>query len=77
MADPTHRLVHNVDGPYYVDDTCIYCNFCVELYPHLFKKIGDREWAAVYHQPETKQEFKDADGSINCCPTESIGKMQK
>jgi ferredoxin len=77
MADESRRLVHNINGPYYVDDTCIYCDFCVELYPHLFKMIGHWEWAAVYHQPETEQEFQDADDAIECCPTESIGKIQK
>ncbi len=77
MADASHRLPHNVDGPYYVDDTCIYCNLCVELYPYIFKMIGDAEWAAVYRQPVTEQEFTNADDAIECCPTESIGMIQK
>ena len=74
MANPADRLPENVAGPYYVDSTCIYCDLCVELYPNLFRMIGNSEWAIVYHQPTSQKEIEEADDAIECCPTESIGR---
>ena len=72
MQPPAKRLPQNAAGPYYVDDSCIYCALCVEISPSLFAMIGDHEWAVVHRQPTTDKERAEADEAIHACPMASI-----
>ena len=66
------RLPENVAGPLYVDFSCIYCDLCVDMYPHIFKMLGNQEWAIVHHQPQNPKEYAEALDAIEACPTGSI-----
>ena len=74
MAELNRRHPQNVLGQFYVDDTCIYCDLCVEIAPTIFKDINEQDWAVVFHQPSTEGEFALATAALEACPTESIGR---
>jgi ferredoxin len=77
MADPSKTFEKNVEGRYYVDETCIYCDLCREIAPTVFaedKTIGN---AYVFKQPETDEEYTLARESLEGCPTQSIGDTEK
>ena len=73
MADLLNRLPENVPGRFFVDDTCIYCDLCVEASPTVFQAIDDYAWAVVFHQPSTPEELELALWAAYACPTDSIG----
>jgi ferredoxin len=72
MADPSAKNEGNVEGKWYVDDTCTGCGLCVDTAEDYFQ-LNDDDMAIVVKQPE------DDDGEELCveamegCPTESIG----
>ncbi len=72
MESTPYRLRENVPGPFYVDSSCIYCDLCVDMYPHIFKMLGNHEWAVVHHQPTDEKEYAEAVDGIEACPTGSI-----
>ena len=71
MANPARRLLENVAGDFYVDETCIDCDACRQIAPATFRDHGDA--ASVYRQPETGAEIKRALMALTACPTASIG----
>ena len=73
MADLPTRLPDNVSGRFYVDDTCIYCDLCVDAAPTVFHAINDYASAVVFHQPSTPEELELALWAAYACPTDSIG----
>jgi ferredoxin len=73
MADITRRVPQNEPGKFYVDDTCIYCDLCVEIVPAIYAEHNDRGWAFVLRQPQTPEEIRLAMEAADACPTESIG----
>lgn len=73
MAALKYKVPENVPGRFYVDDTCIYCELCVEMAPTVFREINSKGWAAVFHQPSTEEELEIARQAVEGCPTESIG----
>ena len=73
MADITRQVPQNAPGKFYVDDTCIYCDLCVETAPSVYAEHGDQGWAFVMRQPETSEEIRVAMEAVEGCPTESIG----
>jgi len=42
------------------------------MYPHIFKMLGNQEWAIVHHQPQNPKEYAEAFDAIEACPTGSI-----
>ena len=76
MADPSERYEKNIEGRYYVDETCIYCDLCRETAPTLFAEDKATGIAYVYKQPETEEEHNRARESLEGCPTESIGDLE-
>uniref|UniRef100_A0A7R9VJC2 Metallo-beta-lactamase domain-containing protein n=1 Tax=Chlamydomonas euryale TaxID=1486919 RepID=A0A7R9VJC2_9CHLO len=60
----------NVDGPYWVDETCINCDTCRWMAPHTFSKVGNG--SAVVEQPRSEQERVVALQALLSCPTHSI-----
>jgi len=75
MADLRKKLNGNVDGLFYVDDTCIDCDTCRQLAPDFF---GDgRGTALVVRQPQTESAIGNAATALVSCPTGSIGTTEK
>ena len=52
MAQPEHRLPQNVDGDFFVDDTCIDCDACRQIAPETFRDHGDQSsvWQPAVHR---------------------------
>jgi glyoxylase-like metal-dependent hydrolase (beta-lactamase superfamily II)/ferredoxin len=75
MADLRKKLAGNIDGLFFVDDTCIDCDTCRQLAPAVFADSGD--YAIVHHQPQTELELRNATQALIACPTGSIGTTEK
>lgn len=73
MALLSKRVPQNVAGRFYVDTSCIYCDLCVEIAPHLFHEWKARGWAFVAVQPASEDDLRLALDAMSMCPTESIG----
>lgn len=71
MASPSRRLRINVDGDFYVDDSCIDCGTCRWMAPAVFDGVGD--YARVHTQPRTPAQVTAALKALTACPTASIG----
>ena len=74
MANPTQRLIENVEGNFYVDVRCINCDACRQLAPASFAEAGD--YSAVTRQPITSREIREAYHALLACPTGAIGTIQ-
>jgi len=75
MADLAHRLPENVDGPFFVDSTCIDCDTCRQIAPATFGETGD--YSFVKLQPRSPEEHRAAYRALVACPTASIGAADK
>ncbi len=73
MADPKKRFEDNVDGKFFVDQTCINCDTCRQLAPQTFSERADHSF--VYSQPSSEAAERAATQALLCCPTGSIGTM--
>ena len=71
MAQLERRLSENVEGDFYVDDTCIDCDACRQIAPETFRDHGDQ--SSVGRQPSTPEEDQRALMALVACPTASIG----
>lgn len=75
MASIKKRRSQNVEGDFYVDDTCIDCDTCRWMSKSVFYRVDEQ--SAVYHQPETEIERQQALQALLSCPTASIGTVEK
>jgi glyoxylase-like metal-dependent hydrolase (beta-lactamase superfamily II)/ferredoxin len=75
MANPARRLVQNVAGDFFVDDTCIDCDACRQIAPETFREYGEQ--SVVSRQPQTEPEVHRALQALVACPTGSIGTIEK
>jgi ferredoxin len=73
MADKNLRLIQNIPGPFYVDETCIDCDLCRTTTPAFFRRNDEIGLSTVYRQPVTSEEVALAEEARDSCPTESIG----
>src|SRR5204862_6374504 len=71
MAQLEHRLPQNVEGEFYVDDTCIDCDACRQIAPETFRDHGDQ--SSVGRQPATPEAVHRGLMALVACPTDSIG----
>lgn len=71
MAELENKVSANVEGEYYVDDSCIACGVCVSEAPENFE-MGD-EYAYVYKQPENDTEREACESALEACPVDAIG----
>lgn len=71
MADLDKRVEENVEGAYYVDESCIACGVCVGEAPENFEMGTD--YAYVYKQPENDAEKQACENALGACPVEAIG----
>src|SRR5579872_2384025 len=75
MADRARSLPENVEGPFFVDSTCIDCDTCRQLAPEVFGDTG--EFSFVQLQPRHGDEELAALRALVACPTGSIGTADK
>lgn len=73
MADKNAKFTQNVDGAYYVDDSCIACDACCVEAPRFFAMNDDEGHAYVMLQPQTPEEVEEAENARAACPVEAIG----
>lgn len=73
MANKNARFKENVDGNYYVDDSCIACDACCVEAPRFFAMNDDDGHAYVKLQPKTPDELEEAENALAACPVEAIG----
>ena len=75
MAQLERRLPQNVDGDFFVDETCIDCDACRQIAPETFRDHGDQ--SSVSRQPETSADVHRALMALVACPTASIGTVSR
>lgn len=71
MADRQLRVLESVDGPFFVDSTCIDCDTCRQLAPATFADQGN--YSYVRRQPRNAAEEQAALRALVACPAGSIG----
>jgi len=75
MAAIAKRLDTNVEGDFYVDDTCIDCGACRWIAPESFNREGSM--SRVFAQPESDAQSAACLRALIACPTASIGAIEK
>ena len=75
MASAKKRLDANIEGNYYVDDTCINCSACRVIAPKSFDEHGTH--SRVYSQPDSSEDKLRVQMALLSCPTSSIGSVEK
>ncbi len=75
MANINRRRTENINGNFYVDNTCIDCDTCRWMAPEVFTQAGEQ--SAVYHQPTNETEEMRSLAALLSCPTSSIGTVEK
>jgi ferredoxin len=73
MADKDKKNPANVPGAFFVDETCIGCEACVDEAPQNFR-MGDDSLAIVFKQPEGSGEREACESAWDACPVQAIGK---
>jgi len=73
MADQEIINPRNVSGMFYNDTSCIDCDFCREMAPHIFTRDDDEGLSYVYKQPTSPKEIEEATEALEGCPSNSIG----
>ena len=71
MADPRRKVPENVDGEFFVDETCIDCDTCRQLAPEVFAESTDHSY--VQAQPRDRDRQRAAVRALLACPVGSIG----
>ena len=72
-ADRTQKILENVPGKYYVNESCISCSICVEIAPDSFRSNLQEGYEYVFKQPETESEEKRCIEAMEICPVSAIG----
>ncbi|HVT44238.1 MAG TPA: MBL fold metallo-hydrolase [Thermoanaerobaculia bacterium] len=75
MAAISERLPANVEGPFFVDASCIDCDACRQIAPATFEAREGQ--AAVHRQPRSAADLLAAQKALVSCPTASIGDLEK
>ncbi|MFW6035475.1 MAG: ferredoxin [Halothermotrichaceae bacterium] len=73
MANVEEKYPENVDGAYYVDESCIACGVCPAEAPDNFKFTDDDDHAFVYMQPENDSQKSACEDAMDACPVDAIG----
>jgi glyoxylase-like metal-dependent hydrolase (beta-lactamase superfamily II)/ferredoxin len=77
MARLEARLAQNVEGDFFVDDTCIDCDTCRQIAPSIYGRSEQIEQSYVQQQPRSEAERLRALMALVACPTASIGTVSK
>ena len=75
MAKLQQRRSQNIDGDFYVDNSCINCDTCRWMAPNIYRLEDSK--SAVYYQPSNEEERIQALEALLACPTASIGTVKK
>ena len=75
MAQIERRLRENIEGEFYVDESCIDCDACRQIAPGSFRDHGGQ--SSVYRQPRNPAELRLALMALVTCPTASIGTFSR
>lgn len=73
MANADTRRPDNAPGKFYIDDTCDYCEVCLDEAPNNLKKSDNGDYSIVCKQPENDDEVQALRNAMDVCPSESIG----
>lgn len=73
MASIAARLPQNVDGDFYVDNSCIDCDTCRFVAPATFLRADEIQQSYVHRQPVLDEDRTRALMALIACPTASIG----
>jgi glyoxylase-like metal-dependent hydrolase (beta-lactamase superfamily II)/ferredoxin len=73
MADRRRIVAENVEGEFFVDETCIDCDTCRQLAPEVFQEAPS--YSFVHAQPQTAAAERNALRALLACPTGSIGTL--
>jgi len=73
MASSNDKFPDNVQGKFYVDESCISCGLCMEKAPYNFSFTTGDNHAIVNKQPETEKEQKQCMEALKSCPADAIG----
>ncbi len=73
MAERDDKVPENVEGAFYVDDTCIDCDACREMAPSNFVRSEEEGYSYVSKQPENPEEEEQCRDALEGCPVEAIG----
>ena len=73
MAERDDKVPENVEGTFYVDDTCIDCDACREMAPSNFVRSEEEGYSYVSKQPENPEEDEQCRDALEGCPVEAIG----
>ena len=74
MAERSKKVAENVDGRFYVDETCIDCELCRETAPANFSlNAKGKRYSFVTRQPESPAEQAACLAAMEECPVEAIG----
>jgi glyoxylase-like metal-dependent hydrolase (beta-lactamase superfamily II) len=77
MARLDARLSQNVEGEFFVDETCIDCDTCRQLAPSVYARSKQIEQSYVFQQPGSEAERLRALMALVACPTASIGTIHR
>ena len=72
MADKNLKGAKNIDGKYYIDNTCISCAQCVDLAGDYFSEDA-QDGFYVKAQPTTDEGMTLCEKALFNCPVEAIG----
>ncbi|EJO67784.1 MULTISPECIES: ferredoxin [Leptospira] len=73
MADKNDKVKQNAPGKYYIDNSCVPCNDCLEEAPMLLKYTEDESKVYFHRQPVTPEEEIAARKAMEICPVEALG----
>ncbi len=77
MARLAARVTENVDGEFFVDESCIDCDACRQIAPETFAESARFGQSFVWQQPVTEEATRRAAMALVACPTSSIGSLHK
>ena len=71
MANLKNSVPENLEGPFFVDKTCINCDACRKFSPDNFSDNG--EFSYINKQPEDMAEVESSIRALISCPVGAIG----
>ncbi len=75
MASFEARRTDNIEGEYFVDDTCISCAACWKAAPEIFSSHVLDTYAYVAKQPDSESTLSLCEYVLKLCPVGAIGRQ--
>ena len=73
MANKNHKYRLNIDGAFFVDQSCIACDNCTKIAPDFFTFSEQSDYTYVYQQPLNKADTQKCLSALKSCPVVAIG----